>query len=423
MATKKTKPETKTVKRTQTESKRLMGLEERYGAHNYHPLPVVLHKGKGIYVWDVEGKKYFDFLSSYSAVNQGHCHPRIVKALKDQANVLCLTSRAFYNDAFCEYEKYIHTYFGYDRVLPMNTGAEAVETALKLARRWGTVKKGIPNDKVKIICCEGNFHGRTVTVITMSNDPSSYADYGPLTPGFIRIPYNDPKALEKALKKYGNEVAAFIAEPIQGEAGVFVPDDGYLKKCYDLCHEHNVLFIADEVQTGIARTGKMLCSEHDGIRPDIVILGKALGGGVLPVSACLADDDIMLNIKPGEHGSTFGGFPLAARVAVEALKVVKEEKLVQNAEKMGKIFREEIKKLNSPFIVEVRGRGLLNAIVTKPIGKKTAWDICLKMMENGLLAKPTHDDIIRFAPPLCINKEELMKAIGIIKKSFEQMAK
>ena len=421
--TKKTKPETKTVKRTQTESKRLMGLEERYGAHNYHPLPVVLHKGKGIYVWDVEGKKYFDFLSSYSAVNQGHCHPRIVKALKDQANVLCLTSRAFYNDAFCEYEKYIHTYFGYDRVLPMNTGAEAVETALKLARRWGTVKKGIPNDKVKIICCEGNFHGRTVTVITMSNDPSSYADYGPLTPGFIRIPYNDPKALEKALKKYGNEVAAFIAEPIQGEAGVFVPDDGYLKKCYDLCHEHNVLFIADEVQTGIARTGKMLCSEHDGIRPDIVILGKALGGGVLPVSACLADDDIMLNIKPGEHGSTFGGFPLAARVAVEALKVVKEEKLVQNAEKMGKIFREEIKKLDNPFIVEVRGRGLLNAIVTKPIGKKTAWDICLKMMENGLLAKPTHDDIIRFAPPLCITKEELIKAIGIIKKSFEQMAK
>ena len=421
--TKKTKPETKTVKRTQTESKRLMGLEERYGAHNYHPLPVVLHKGKGIYVWDVEGKKYFDFLSSYSAVNQGHCHPRIVKALKDQANVLCLTSRAFYNDAFCEYEKYIHTYFGYDRVLPMNTGAEAVETALKLARRWGTVKKGIPNDKVKIICCEGNFHGRTVTVITMSNDPSSYADYGPLTPGFIRIPYNDPKALEKALKKYGDEVAAFIAEPIQGEAGVFVPDDGYLKKCYDLCHEHNVLFIADEVQTGIARTGKMLCSEHDSIRPDIVILGKALGGGVLPVSACLADDDIMLNIKPGEHGSTFGGFPLAARVAVEALKVVKEEKLVQNAEKMGKIFREEIKKLENPFIVEVRGRGLLNAIVTKPIGKKTAWDICLKMMENGLLAKPTHDDIIRFAPPLCITEAELMKAIAIIKKSFEQMAK
>ena len=400
-----------------------MALENRYGAHNYHPLPVVLHRGEGIYVWDVEGKKYFDFLSSYSAVNQGHCHPRIVKALKDQADTLCLTSRAFYNDAFCEYEKFIHQYFGYDKVLPMNTGAEAVETALKLARRWGTVKKGIENDKVKIICCEGNFHGRTVTVITMSNDPSSYADYGPLTPGFIRIPYIDPKALEEALKKYGKEVAAFIAEPIQGEAGVFVPDDGYLKKCFDLCHKHNVLFIADEVQTGIARTGKMLCSEHDGIRPDIVILGKALGGGVLPVSACLADDDIMLNIKPGEHGSTFGGFPLAARVAVEALKVVKDERLVQNAEKMGKIFRDEIKKLNSPFIVEVRGRGLLNAIVTKPIGKKTAWDICLKMMENGLLAKPTHDDIIRFAPPLCIKKKELMEAIGIIKRSFEEMAK
>ena len=402
-------------------TKSYIQMEERYGAHNYHPLPVVLKKGKGIYVWDVEGKKYFDFLSAYSAVNQGHCHPRIVKALKDQTNKLCLTSRAFYNEAFCEYEKFMHSYFGYDKVLPMNTGAEGVETALKLARRWGVAKKGIANDKVKIICCEGNFHGRTVTVITMSDDPSSYADYGPLTPGFIRIPYNDPKALEDALNKYGNEVAAFIAEPIQGEAGVFVPDDGYLKKCFDLCHQHNVLFIADEVQTGIARTGKMLCSDHDGIRPDIVILGKALGGGVLPVSACLADDDIMLNVKPGEHGSTFGGFPLAARVAVEALKVVKDEKLVQNAEKMGKIFREEIQKINSPFIVQVRGRGLLNAIVTKPVEGKTAWDICLKLRDNGLLAKPTHDHIIRFAPPLCINKEELMEAIAIIKKTFEQM--
>lgn len=402
-------------------TKSYIAMEERYGAHNYHPLPVVLKKGKGIYVWDVEGKKYFDFLSAYSAVNQGHCHPRIVKALKDQTNKLCLTSRAFYNEAFCEYEKFMHSYFGYDKVLPMNTGAEGVETALKLARRWGVVKKGIPNDKVKIICCEGNFHGRTVTVITMSNDPDSYANYGPLTPGFIRIPYNDPKALEKALKEHGKEVAAFIAEPIQGEAGVFVPDDGYLKKCFDLCHAHNVLFIADEVQTGIARTGKMLCSQHDGIRPDIVILGKALGGGVLPVSACLADDDIMLNVKPGEHGSTFGGFPLAARVAIEALKVVKDEKLVQNAEKMGKIFREEIEKINSPFIVQVRGRGLLNAIVTKPVEGKTAWDICLKLRDNGLLAKPTHDHIIRFAPPLCINKEELMEAIEIIKKTFEQM--
>ena len=431
MATKKTKPavkkETKKCKNNcepnplGAETKRYIAMEERYGAHNYHPLPVVLKKGKGIYVWDVEGKKYFDFLSAYSAVNQGHCHPRIVKALKDQTNKLCLTSRAFYNEAFCEYEKFMHSYFGYDKVLPMNTGAEGVETALKLARRWGVAKKGIENDKVKIICCEGNFHGRTVTVITMSNDPESYANYGPLTPGFIRIPYNDPKALEKALDKYGKEVAAFIAEPIQGEAGVFVPDDGYLKKCFDLCHKHNVLFIADEVQTGIARTGKMLCSQHDGIRPDIVILGKALGGGVLPVSACLADDDIMLNVKPGEHGSTFGGFPLAARVAVEALKVVKDEKLVQNAEKMGKIFREEIMKINSPFIVQVRGRGLLNAIVTKPVEGKTAWDICLKLRDNGLLAKPTHDHIIRFAPPLCITKDELMEAIGIIKKTFEQM--
>ena len=422
------KPTAKTAKKDMSKpnplgakTKSYIAMEERYGAHNYHPLPVVLKKGKGIYVWDVEGKKYFDFLSAYSAVNQGHCHPRIVKALKDQTNKLCLTSRAFYNEAFCEYEKFMHSYFGYDKVLPMNTGAEGVETALKLARRWGVAKKGIANDKVKIICCEGNFYGRTVTVITMSDDPSSYADYGPLTPGFIRIPYNDPKALEKALEKYGKEVAAFIAEPIQGEAGVFVPDDGYLKKCFDLCHKHNVLFIADEVQTGIARTGKMLCCQHDGIRPDIVILGKALGGGVLPVSACLADDDIMLNVKPGEHGSTFGGFPLAARVAVEALKVVKDEKLVQNAEKMGKIFREEIQKINSPFIVQVRGRGLLNAIVTKPVEGKTAWDICLKLRDNGLLAKPTHDHIIRFAPPLCINKEELMEAIAIIKKTFEQM--
>ena len=385
-------------------SEQLMELEEQYGAHNYHPLPVVLHRGKGIYVWDVEGKKYFDFLSSYSAVNQGHCHPRIVKALKDQADLLCLTSRAFYNDALCEYEKFMHDYFGYDRVLPMNTGAEGVETALKLARRWGAVKKGIENDKIKVICCEGNFHGRTVTVITMSNDPSSYAQYGPLTPGFIRIPYNDTEALKKALDQYGDEVCAFIAEPIQGEAGVFVPDDGYLKTCYDLCHAHNVLFIADEVQTGIARTGKMLCSEHDGIRPDIVVLGKALGGGVLPVSACLADDDIMLNIKPGEHGSTFGGFPLAARVAVEALKVVRDEHLVEK----------------SPFIEQVRGRGLLNAIVTKPVNGKTAWDICLSMKEKGLLAKPTHDHIIRFAPPLCINEAELMEAISIIKETFEE---
>ena len=402
-------------------SKQLMALEELYGAHNYHPLPVVLHRGEGIYVWDVEGKKYFDFLSSYSAVNQGHCHPRIVKALKEQADTLCLTSRAFYNDALCEYEEFMHNYFGYDRILPMNTGAEGVETSLKLARRWGVVKKQIPNDRVKVICCEGNFHGRTVTVITMSNDPSSYDNYGPLTPGFIRIPYNDTEALRKVLEEQGDEICAFLAEPIQGEAGVFVPDDGYIKKCYDLCHAHNVLFIADEVQTGIARTGRMLCCEHDGVRPDIVVLGKALGGGVLPVSACLADDEIMLNIRPGEHGSTFGGFPLAARVAVEALKVVKDEHLVENAEAMGQLFRGEIKKIQSPFIVQVRGRGLLNAIVTKPVNGKTAWDICLEMKERGLLAKPTHDDIIRFAPPLCINEQQLMEAIDIIRTTFEDM--
>ncbi len=402
-------------------SEELMALEEQFGAHNYHPLPVVLHKGQGIYVWDVEGKRYFDFLSSYSAVNQGHCHPRIVKALKEQADTLCLTSRAFYNDALCEYEKFMHDFFGYDRILPMNTGAEGVETALKLSRRWGVVKKNIPNDRVKIICCEGNFHGRTVTVITMSNDPSSYDKYGPLTPGFIRIPYNDVESLRKVLDEQGDEVCAFLVEPIQGEAGVFVPDDGYIKKCYDLCHEHNVLFVADEVQTGIARTGRMLCCEHDGVRPDIVVLGKALGGGVLPVSACLADDEVMLNILPGEHGSTFGGFPLAARVAVEALKVVKDEHLVENAEVMGRLFRNEIKKINSTFIVQVRGRGLLNAIVTKPVGGKTAWDICLRMKEHGLLAKPTHDDIIRFAPPLCINEQQLMEAIGIIRTTFEEM--
>lgn len=402
-------------------TKHYINMEERYGAHNYHPLPVVLEKGKGIFVWNVEGKKYYDFLSSYSAVNQGHCHPRIVKVLKEQTDKLCLTSRAFYNKYLCEYEKFMHSYFGYDKVLPMNTGAEGVETALKLARRWGNVVKGIKNDKIKIICCEGNFHGRTVTVITMSNDPSSYANYGPLTPGFIRIPYNDVDALKKALDKYGKEVCAFIAEPIQGEAGIFVPDKDYFKKAYDLCHKHNVLFIADEVQTGIARTGKMLCSEHYGIRPDMVVLGKALGGGVLPVSAVLADDPIMLTIKPGEHGSTFGGFPLAAVVAVEALKVIKREHLVENAEKMGKIFRAEIKKIKSPFIQEVRGKGLLNAVVIKPNNGKEAWDVCLEMMRNGLLAKPTHEHIIRFAPPLTITEPHILKAVAIIKKSLKAL--
>lgn len=395
--------------------------EERYGAHNYHPLPVVLAKGEGAFVWDVDGKRYFDFLSAYSAVNQGHCHPKIVKALCDQAQTLCLTSRAFYNDCLGPYEEFVSNFFGYDKMLPMNSGAEAVETALKLARRWGYVKKGIPEDQAIIICCEGNFHGRTISIVSMSCDPDSYSQYGPFTPGFVKIPYNDAKTLEAVLNECGKQTAAFIVEPIQGEAGVFVPDEGYLKQCYDICKAHNVLFIADEVQTGIARTGKMLCSQHEGIRPDIVILGKAISGGVLPVSACLADDEIMLTIKPGEHGSTFGGFPLAAKVAVAALTVVKEENLVEKAEYLGKIFREEMLKLKSPFIEVIRGKGLLNAIVIKPHNGKEAWDVCLKMADNGLLAKPTHKHIIRFAPPLVITEEQLREAIEIIKKSITSL--
>lgn len=402
-------------------SNHFIELENKYGAHNYHPLPVVLAKGEGAFVWDVDEKKYFDFLSAYSAVNQGHCHPKIVKALCDQANTLCLTSRAFYNNTLGTYEEFIHNYFGYDKMLPMNSGAEAVETALKLARRWGYVKKGIPEDEAIIICCNGNFHGRTISIVSMSNDPDSFSQYGPFTPGFVKIPYNDATALEKVLEQCAKQVAAFIVEPIQGEAGVFVPNDGYLKKCYDLCKANNVLFIADEVQTGIARTGKMLCSDHEGIRPDIVILGKAISGGVLPVSACLADDDIMLTIKPGEHGSTFGGFPLAAKVAVAALTVVKEENLVEKAEYLGKIFREEMNKFKSPFVELVRGKGLLNAVVIKPTNGKKAWDVCLKMAENGLLAKPTHEHIIRFAPPLVITEDQLREAIEIIKKSIKEL--
>lgn len=394
--------------------------EAKFGAHNYHPLPVVLEKGEGIYVWDTDGKKYFDFLSAYSAVNQGHCHPKIIKALCDQAQKLTLTSRAFYNDVLGEYEEFVTNYFGYDKVLPMNTGAEADETALKLARRWGVVKKGIPNDDVKIICCEGNFHGRTITIVTMSNDPDSYANYGPLTPGFIRIPYNDVDALEKVLEEHGKTVAAFLLEPIQGEAGVFVPDEGYLKKTYDLCKKHNVLFMADEVQTGIARTGKMLACDHENVRPDLLILGKAISGGVIPVSAVLADNDVMLTIKPGEHGSTFGGFPLASKVATAALQVVKEEKLAENAERLGKIFREEFSSIKSEMIELVRGKGLLNAVVIKPKDGKTAWDVCIAMKENGLLAKPTHGDIIRFAPPLTITEAELREAMEIIKSTFKQ---
>lgn len=402
-------------------AQRYIAQEEQYGAHNYHPMPVVLSRGQGIYVWDVDGKHYFDFLSAYSAVNQGHCHPKIVKALCDQAQNLCLTSRAFHNDCLGPYEEFATRFFGYDKLLPMNSGAEAVETALKLARRWGYVRKGIPENQAIIVACRGNFHGRTISIVSISTDPDSYSNYGPFTPGFEVIPYNDPAALQEVLERHGDRVAAFLAEPIQGEAGVFVPDDGYLKACYDLCKQHNVLFVADEVQTGIARTGRMLCCDHEGVRPDIVILGKALSGGTLPVSAVLADDDIMLTIRPGEHGSTFGGFPLAARVAVAALEVVRDEKLTENAERLGKIFREEIAKIKSPFFKYVRGKGLLNAIVTEPHDGKEAWDICLKMAEKGLLAKPTHRHIIRFAPPLVINETELREAIRIIFEAFEEL--
>lgn len=402
-------------------AQRYIDQENRYGAHNYHPLPVVLAKGKGAFVWDVDGKKYFDFLSAYSAVNQGHCHPKIVKALCDQAQNLCLTSRAFYNDCLGPYEEFATRYFGYDKLLPMNSGAEAVETALKLARRWGYVCKGIPENEALIVVCEGNFHGRTISIVSMSIDPDSYYQYGPFTPGFVKIPYDDPEALEKVLDECGDKVAGFIVEPIQGEAGVYVPQDGYLRRCFEACRKHNVLFIADEVQTGIARTGRMLCSDHEGIRPDIVVLGKAISGGVLPVSAVLADDPIMLTIKPGEHGSTYGGFPLAAKVAVAALEVVKEEHLTEKAEYLGRIFREELTAFHSPFIRQVRGKGLLNAVVTTPIEGKEAWDICLKMAEYGLIAKPTHKHIIRFAPPLVITEEELREAIEIIKKAFREL--
>jgi ornithine--oxo-acid transaminase len=397
-------------------SKKAIELEDKYGAHNYHPLPVVLSRGEGVFVWDVEGKRYFDFLSAYSAVNQGHCHPRIVGTMIEQAKTLTLTSRAFYSDALGVYEKFITEYFGYDKVLPMNTGAEGVETALKLSRKWAYTKKGIPEPEAKIIVCEGNFHGRTITIISMSTDPDSYGGFGPYTPGFITIPYNNLDALAEALEQ--PNVAGFLVEPIQGEAGVFVPDEGYLAKAYELCKAKNVLFIADEVQTGIARTGKLLACDHENVRPDMVILGKALSGGVYPVSAVLADDDIMLCIKPGQHGSTFGGNPVAARVAVTALEVIRDEKLAENAEHLGQVFRNELKMIRTDMIGLVRGKGLLNAIVVNPKGNKTAWDVCVKMAENGLLAKPTHEHIIRFAPPLVITKDQVMEAIEIIRKSI-----
>lgn len=395
-----------------------MDREEKFGAHNYHPLPVVLERGEGVYVWDVDGKRYYDFLSAYSAVNQGHCHPKIINALTEQSKILTLTSRAFYNNVLGEYEEYITNYFGYDKVLPMNTGAEGDETAIKLCRKWAYQKKGIGENEARIIVCEGNFHGRTITVISMSSDPEARNEFGPYTPGFITIPYNNIDALEKELKN--PNVAGFLVEPIQGEAGVFVPDDGYLKKAYDLCKKNNVLFIADEVQTGIARTGKLLACDFEGVRPDILILGKALSGGVLPVSAVLADDDIMLTIKPGEHGSTFGGNPVAAKVAIAALEVVKEEKLAENAERLGEIFRNEFRNIKSEMIKLVRGKGLLNAVVIAPKDGKEAWDVCLTMKEYGVIAKPTHGDIIRFAPPLTITEEQLRDAMERIKKAFRE---
>lgn len=392
--------------------------EDKYGAHNYHPLPVVLDRGEGPFVWDVEGKRYFDFLSAYSAVNQGHCHPKIIGALNDQASKLTLTSRAFYNSALGEYEEYITKYFKYDKVLPMNSGAEADETALKLCRKWAYKKKGIKENQAKIIACEGNFHGRTISIISMSTDPDARNDYGPFTPGYIIIPYNDLKALENALKD--PDVAGFLVEPIQGEAGVYVPDEGYLKKAYDLCKSKNVLFIADEVQTGIARTGKLLACDHEEVRPDILILGKALSGGVMPISAVLADDEIMLTIRPGEHGSTFGGNPLASKVAIAALEVIKNEKLAENAEKLGKVFREEMKSIKSDMVELVRGKGLLNAVAIRPKNGKEAWDVCLAMKDKGVIAKPTHQHIIRFAPPLVITETQLREAISLIKEAFKQ---
>ncbi|MDP8220391.1 MAG: ornithine--oxo-acid transaminase [Candidatus Stygibacter frigidus] len=399
-------------------SQEAMDLENKYGAHNYHPLPVVIAKAKGTKVWDPEGKEYFDFLSAYSAVNQGHCHPTIIQALIDQAKELTLTSRAFFNNKLGEYEKFVTEYFGYEMVLPMNTGAEAVETAMKLSRKWAYQKKGVPENEALLIFAENNFHGRTISIVSASTDPTAYNEYGPFTPGIEIIPYNDADALAKLLAEKGDKVAAFIVEPIQGEAGVFVPEHGYLKKCLELCHQHNVLFVADEVQTGIARTGRLLASDWEEIHPDIVILGKAISGGVLPVSAILSSKDIMLCIKPGEHGSTFGGFPLACAVAKAALEVIRDEKLTENAERLGKLFRKLMEEIDSPMIKTVRGKGLLNAIIIEPTNGKEAWDVCVEMKKNGLLAKPTHQHIIRFAPPLVITESEIYEAVEIIKKSI-----
>lgn len=405
-------------------SEDLMRLEDKHGAHNYHPLGVVLSRGEGVHVWDVEGKQYYDFLSAYSAVNQGHCHPKIVGAMIEQAKTLTLTSRAFYNDALGPYEKFVTGYFGFDKVLPMNTGAEAVETAIKLCRKWAYEKKGIAENEAKIIVCDGNFHGRTTTIISFSNDPDANKNFGPYTPGFIRIPYNDIHALEEALKQ--ENIAGFLVEPIQGEAGVYVPDEGYLAKAKELCQNAGALFIADEVQTGIARTGKLLAVDHENVKPDIVILGKALSGGAYPVSAVLANDDIMMVIKPGQHGSTFGGNPVAAKVAVAALEVIEEEALAENAERLGQIFRSEMNRIisNTDLVVKVRGKGLLNAIIVNDTpDSKTAWNLCVALKENGLLAKPTHGNIIRFAPPLVMNEDQLMDCVSIIEKTIMEFKK
>lgn len=407
------------VMNEQLGSKQAMEMENQYGAHNYHPLPVVLAKGKGVHVWDCEGNQYYDFLSAYSAVNQGHCHPRIVEALKKQADELTLTSRAFYNDALGPYEKYICDYFGYDKVLPMNTGAEAVETAIKISRKWGYEKKGVAKNEAKIVVCENNFHGRTTTIVSFSNDEDASENFGPFTPGFVRIPYNDIEALAEALKD--ENIVSFLVEPIQGEAGVFVPDEGYLAACWELCKKNNVLFIADEVQTGIARTGELLAVDYENIQPDILILGKAVSGGVYPVSAVLANDEVMLVIQPGQHGSTFGGNPLAAKVAVAALEVVKDENLAENAKKMGALFRSEMNKIieKTDLVTNVRGKGLLNAIlINDSPDSKTAWNICLALRDNGLLAKPTHGNIIRFAPPLVMTEGQLMECVAIIEKTL-----
>jgi ornithine--oxo-acid transaminase len=397
-------------------SQHMIDLEDKYGAHNYHPLPVVLERGEGVFVWDVDGKRYYDFLSAYSAVNQGHCHPKITKTLIEQSQTLALTSRAFHNNVLGEYEKFITGIFGFDKVLPMNTGAEAVETAMKLARKWGYEKKGVAENAAKIIVCEGNFHGRTISIISASTDPDSRKNFGPYTSGFVTIPYDNVQALAEALKD--NTVVGFLVEPMQGEAGVYVPHDGYLKTCADMCKEANVLFIADEVQTGIARTGKMLACDHEDVKPDILILGKALSGGMYPVSAVLANDDVMMCIKPGQHGSTYGGNPLGCKIAISAMEVVLEEKLADNAQTLGEILRTELRNIKSDRITLVRGKGLLNAIIIKEKDGISAWEVCLKLAENGLLAKPTHGDIIRFAPPLVINKEQILECAAIIEKTI-----